>query len=181
MKRALKSASFALLALILLQAGGLWMSIKTTQVLHVAQQEIRAKSNPASTKHFTISKAVFEAGAIDGENELMLDGKMFDVIALRDKVDSVQVSAFEDCFETRLIALLLQTSQSKDKNIQGEAFLFALMHLNFIAPTTKEFELNQIIYAASVPVAFVHPIWQSGSIGVAKQPPEYEGEVRILV
>ena len=181
MKRVQKSASFALLALILLQAGGLWMSIKSTQVLHVAQQEIRAKSNPAYTKHFTLSKAVFEAGAIDGGKELMLNGKMFDVVELKDEVDSVRVSAFEDCFETRLIALLMQTSQSKDKNNQGEAFLFALMHLNFIAPTTKEFELNQIIYATSVQVAFVHPIWQSGGIGVAKQPPENEGEVHILV
>ena len=37
---------FGLLALMVLQTGGLWMGIKSLQVMRVLQQEIRVKSNP---------------------------------------------------------------------------------------------------------------------------------------
>jgi len=171
-KSILKGSMPLLLFIILMQAGGLWIGIKLLQALRIVQQEIRAKSNPENAVSFTISKAQFQACAMDDGKELKRDGNMFDVISIEFKADSVLVSALEDQIEARLIALLNHTSTSTDKNASSDAYMMALMHLQFIPPANVAFEFMCIPPRDTSEFIGVTIPWDSDVLRDLEQPPE---------
>jgi hypothetical protein len=161
-----------LLLLLLLQSGGLWLGIKSLQLLHVVQQEIRTKSNPANTVALTLSKSDFEKYALDNNNELNIEGQMFDVISVETTCDSVSIIALKDAFEERLMALLISTSKSTDQKGSADAFLLALMHLQFISPSASKFEFISRIPKNKSTFSDVKILWDSKWELVLEQPPE---------
>jgi hypothetical protein len=175
MMRMPKTAPVAMLLVLLLQVGGLWMGIKSLQAFRIVQQELRTQSNPDNAVSFTISKARFEACALDDGKELSLDGSMFDVISVTEQGDSVHITALEDHLEARLIAWLMHSSQPNDKNAQGDAYLFALMHLNFVLADQNSIRVHTFISEPACNVDFIHPYWDDCALGCAEQPPESKG------
>ena len=170
-----KMAPVILLLVLLLQAGGLWMGIKSLQVIRIVQQEFRAKSNLSNALTFTLSKENFHAYSIDGGKELEIGGIMFDVISIADEGDSVRVSALEDRFEARLITLLIQSSRTNPSNDKGDAYLFALMHLNFLLPEVNCIRAYNSIHESDCRLEYFHPNWESCTVESTEQPPESKG------
>lgn len=170
-----KMAPVILLLVLLLQAGGLWMGIKSLQVIRIVQQEFRAKSNLSNALTFTLSKKNFHAYSIDGGKELEIGGIMFDVISIADEGDSVRVSALEDRFEARLITLLIQSSRTNPSNDKGDAYLFALMHLNFLLPEVNCIRAYNSIHESDCRSEYLHPNWESCTVESTEQPPESKG------
>lgn len=175
MKRMPKIAPVVLLLVLLLQAGGLWIGIKSLQAFRIVQQEIRITSNPDNAVSFTISKARFEACALDDGKELSLDGNMFDVISIADHGDSLHVTALEDRFEARLIAWLMHSSRTNEKNAQGDAYLFALMHLNFVLADEYGVRVHKFNSEPACHAEFIQPFWDDCTLGCAEHPPESKG------
>lgn len=170
-----KMAPVILLLVLLLQAGGLWMGIKSLQVIRIVQQEFRAKSNLSNALTFTLSKENFHAYSIDGGKELEIGGIMFDVISIADEGDSVRVSALEDRFEARLITLLIQSSRTNPSNDKGDTYLFALMHLNFLLPEVNCIRAYISIHESDCHSEYLHPNWESCTVESTEQPPESKG------
>ena len=161
-----------LLLLLLLQSGGLWLGIKSLQIIHVVQQEIRTKSNPTNVVRFTLSHKDYEHYAIDKGKELNIEGRLFDVVSTKMKCDSVEVTALEDAFEKRLIALLINTSKSSSNKDSGDAYLLALMHLQFILPMKKEFKFISLIQKKNSAFREVIMAWKSNWQLDLEQPPD---------
>jgi hypothetical protein len=172
---------FGLLALMVLQTGGLWMGIKSLQVLRVLQQEIRVKSNPSNAVQFTLSKKEFESYSIDDGNELKIKGNMFDVVSIDSKEDSVIISAIEDHFEAHLIAILIQSAESNDKNPPRDAYLLALMHLQFIPPVDSTLELWQNVSLEQNGLIEFKEACHSAFLQRPEQPPENKSKTNIPV
>jgi len=161
-----------LLLLLLLQSGGLWLGIKSLQIIHVVQQEIRTKSNPTNVVRFILSHKDYEHYAIDKGKELNIEGRLFDVVSTKMKCDSVEVTALEDAFEKRLIALLINTSKSSSNKDSGDAYLLALMHLQFILTADKKFEFLYLIPKNNSTFSDVKISWNANWRHDIEQPPE---------
>ena len=161
-----------LLLLLLLQSGGLWLGIKSLQIIHVVQHEIRTKSNHANAVKFTLSTADFGKYSLDNDKELNIEGRMFDVISIETKGNSVIVTALEDAFEERLMALLINTSKSSGNKDSGDAYLLALMHLQFILTADKKFEFLYLIPKNNSTFSDVKISWNANWRHDIEQPPE---------
>ena len=175
MKRYANIAPLVVLFVLFLQTGGLWMGIKSLQLMRIVQQEFRAKSNPSNAETFILSKENFHAYSLDGGKELEIGGLMFDVISIADEGDSVRVSALEDRFEARLITLLIHSSRSNPSNDKGDAYLFALMHLNFFLPEESCIRAFNFIHESDCHSEYIHPNWESCTVESTEQPPESKG------
>jgi len=169
-----------LLALVFLQTGGLWMGIKSLQALRVWQQEIRIQSNPSNTIHFILSRNEFDLYSIDDGKELKINGNMFDVVSIEIKDDSVLVTALEDYFEARLIAVLIETAHSKAKNPSKDAFLLALMHLQFLSPEENEIHFNADIPKINSDFRDINKHWNSTWHADLEQPPENKRNINLI-
>lgn len=176
-KSILKGSLPLLLFIMLMQAGGLWIGIKSLQALRIVQQEIRAELNPHNAVKFTLSKKQFEKYALDEGKELCIEGNMFDVISIELKDDSVQVSALEDQIEARLIALLILTSKSTEKKPSSDAYMMALMHLQFIQPSVAGFELVAILPRNNSVFIGAMISWNSYLLRDLEQPPENKSNI----
>lgn len=163
---------FGLFALVFLQTGGLWMGIKSLQALRVLQQEIRIQANPSNVVQFSLSQSEFDFYSIDDGNELKINGDMFDVVSIEIENDSVLVTALEDYFEARLIAVLIETAHSNEKNPSKDAYLLTLMHLQFIPPINSSFELEPSVTGNNCRFKDLKQTIYSAFLQRPAQPPE---------
>lgn len=176
-KSILKGSVPLLLFIMLMQAGGLWIGIKSLQALRIVQQEIRAELNPHNAVKFSLSKKQFEKYALDEGKELCIEGNMFDVISIEFKDDSVQVSALEDQIEARLIALLIRASTSTENKPSSDAYMMALMHLQFVQPSIAGFELMAIFPRNNSVFNGAMSSWNSYLMRDLEQPPENKSNI----
>jgi hypothetical protein len=161
-----------LLSLVFLQTGGLWMGIKSLQALRLVQQEYRIQSNPSNAIQFGLSREAFDLYSIEGGKELEINGKMFDVVSIEFNDDSVRVLVLEDHFESRLIAVLIKTAHSNSKNPSQDAYLLALMHLQFIPPMDSSFELEPSVTSNNCRFKDLKQTIYSAFLQRPAQPPE---------
>lgn len=82
------------------------------------------------------------------ENEISIDGRMYDVKSINMGTDSVELRVIEDVFETQLIQTMFSVEQSGNgQNIPGEIPLFWLIRLAYLPPNQPEPE--QAIFCSS--------------------------------
>ena len=123
-----------LFALLLLQMGGLWTSLKIQQGFHRWEMLERIESDPLHLVTLKMSVQEYESCLVEGD-EIRWHGEMHDVKAETLIGDTIELVAFPDKEEDRILNQLTVLEDNHPSRKNGETYLFALSRMLYLQPT----------------------------------------------
>jgi hypothetical protein len=139
-----------LFALLLLQMGGLWTSLKIQQGFHRWEMLERIESDPLHLVTIKMSVQEYKSCLVE-HDEIRWHGEMYDIKAETLIGDTIELIAFPDKEEDRILDRLTVLEDKHPLRKNGETYLFALSRLLYLQPT---WDFQMFIFVCSVSSEF---------------------------
>jgi hypothetical protein len=161
-----------LLVVILLffQSGGLLLFFKMGQHIHQSKMDRMLERQNTRMEHFTISREAFTISRIS-ENEISVNGKMYDIWSYSVKGTSVNIVAARDRDEESIIKVLkntMKTSNNKDESLLVK--IVKLLSLDYTMPFSSEASILK--FSANKLLPLISEFLHSRIADILTPPPE---------
>lgn len=130
--------SYILAILIVSQIGGVWVVYTTAIWLHKQNKNARL-ADQSKWQHFELSPAAFESFRLE-EDEVMLNGQLFDIVAIKTTSQGLVITATPDYAENKLVRTL-QGFQRENNGWSEFARLAQLFSLTLYETNTQQIEV----------------------------------------
>lgn len=118
---------------LFLQMGGLWTSLKIQQGIHRWEMLERIESDPQHLITIIMSIKEYEACLVEND-EILWHGEMYDVKSEIRTGETVELLAFPDKEEDRILIQLTKLEESHPSRKNSETFLNDLTRLLYLVP-----------------------------------------------
>lgn len=128
-----KGIILILLGLLLFQIGGLWLTLKTQQCYHRWEVLEELESDPQHLIRIVMPKSAYLACKLEND-EILWKGEMYDVKSSQISGETIQLLAFPDKLEDRILDTLTLLENENPLRKNGESFLHKLTRLLYLPP-----------------------------------------------
>ena len=118
---------------LFLQMGGLWTSLKIQQGIHRWEMLERIESDPQHLITIIMSIKEYEASLVEND-EILWRGEMYDVKSEIIKAETVELLAFPDEEEDRMLIQLTKLEESHPSRKNSETLLNDLTRMFYLVP-----------------------------------------------
>lgn len=121
---------------LFLQMGGLWTSLKIQQGLHRWEMLEYIESNPENLVKIKMSIKEYESCLIESD-EILWQGEMYDVKAKTLQGQTIELLAFPDKEEDKILNNLTRLEEEQSSRKESETLLDVLTKMTYIQPKFK--------------------------------------------
>jgi hypothetical protein len=158
-----------LFALLLLQMGGLWTSLKIHQGFHRWEMLEKIESDPLNLVKINLSIEEYESCLVETD-EILWHGEMYDIKRETRFRETIELLAFPDKEEDRILNQLTVLEENQPLSKNGETFLYELSRMLYLQP---EFDIQILITEYKISALFKYLLnYASYNLTPEDYPPE---------